>query len=99
MKNENRTPDQIVEKWTAEQEGELSFRSAGKEIENDGKVSLILQFATIDDMLKFRDAAIPNTGIRARDAIDDDVYFNRQFIAQKSMEESVRVTRHITAEV
>jgi len=50
-------------------------------------------------MMQFRDDLMPKAGIRARDALDDNVYFNRQFIAQMNVEEELRLTRHETREV
>ena len=84
--------------FNAEENVKVSYRSGGKEIENEGKVSLILQFENIHDMLTLRDDLFPKAGIRLRDALDDDVYFNRQFIAQMNVPEEVRVTRHETKE-
>ena len=84
--------------FDAEANEEVSFRSGGKEIENEGVVSLVLKFANIEDMMMFRDDLMPKAGIRAKDALDDNVYFNRQFIAQMNVPEEVRVTRHITTE-
>ena len=78
---------------------EMTYRLGGKEVENEGKVSLVLRFANVEDMLAFRDDLIPKAGIRARDSLDDDVFFNRQFVAQNNVPEEARVTRHITTEV
>ena len=78
---------------------ELSFRSHGKEIENEGTVSITLRFANIEDMMSFRDDLIPKAGIRAKDALDDNaVATGREFIAQINVEEGLRLTRHITTE-
>ena len=82
-----------------EENGELSYRSAGKEIENEGVVSLVLKFANIEDMMTFRDDLIPKAGIRARDALDDNaVSTGREFMVQMNVQEELRVTRHITKE-
>ena len=82
-----------------EENGELSYRSAGKEIENEGVVSITLRFANIEDMMTFRDDLIPKAGIRARDALDDNaVSTGREFMVQMNVQEELRVTRHITKE-
>ena len=78
---------------------EVSFRSRGQEIENEGTVSITMRFANIEDMMMFRDDLIPKAGIRAKDALDDNaVATGREFIVQMNVEEELRLTRHITTE-
>ena len=85
--------------FDAEENEEVSFRSGGKEIENEGPVSITLRFANIEDMMMFRDDLIPKAGIRVRDALDDGfIVTGREFIVQMNVPEELRVTRHITKE-
>ena len=75
---------------------ELSFRSGGKEIENEGMVSLTFKFASVEDMMSFQVEFIRHVGICDRDLVDDSVYFNRQFVARMDVPEELRVTCHET---
>ena len=99
-KEEQKEQEELTFPMSVEEANEeLSFRSRGKEIENEGTVSITLRFANIEDMMSFRDDLIPKAGIRAKDALDDNaVATGREFIAQMNVEEGLRLTRHITTE-
>jgi hypothetical protein len=85
-----------------EKQGELTYRSGGRQIENAGTVSLLLKFKSVEDMLAFRDGvpATSTADIREVDALDNSSLISprRQFILRNAADDSVRVTRHITTE-
>jgi hypothetical protein len=81
---------------------DVSYRIGTKELTDEGKVSLALEFATVGDMLKFRDSLIPTgmdeeLNIRQIDSLDR-IKAERRFILRNTVEESVRVARYVTTE-
>ena len=76
---------------------DVSYRIGTEELTDEGKVSLALEFATVGDMLKFRDSMDEELNIRQIDSLDRKPT-NRQFILGNTVEESVRVARYVTTE-
>ena len=82
-------------------QGELSYRNGSKEIENEGRVSLLLEFASVENMLAFRDG-VPSTStadIREVDDLEHRPRRGRQFVLRNTVDDLSRVTRHLTTEV
>ena len=89
--------DELSERLQEEEDTEVSFRIGTEELTNEGKVSLALEFASVGDMLKFRDSLDEGLNIRQIDSLDRTPA-DRQFILRNTVEESVRVARYVTTE-
>jgi len=77
---------------------EVSFRIGTKELKNEGRVSLSVVFANVEDMLRFRDIGLldKELNIRQIDSLDGNIAAERQFILRGAVEKSARVSRYIT---
>jgi len=86
---------------------DVSYRIGGQWLENEGRVSLSLEFATVEDMMSFRAFSISASAVwaglqahvRRADSLDGvEVQSGRKFTVSCHADELTRVTRFETVE-
>jgi hypothetical protein len=78
---------------------DVSYRIGGQWLENEGRVSLSLEFATVEDMMSFRARAGLQAHVRRADSLDGvEVQSGRKFTVSRHADELTRVARFETVE-